>query len=490
MEAAKEKLRSLNTPKTYIHTAISLAIMIIFRLLPAPAPMTELGMQIVGIFFAMIYAWIFLDITWSTLFYLCMLGATTEYGTVVSVVRDGFGHNGVYLAFFVMIFTSLFNASGTSKYLAARIVSSKLGRGRPYMLLLLIAVASFVVGAVVEPVPATIILWSIIYSMSEVIGYKPGEPWPLIACMVTWFGVERAFNLLPFRSASQGAVALYETLSGSTMVFIKYFFWALVVSALGIAILFLVIRFILKPDMSKIREMKGQVSMAEKATPYQKFVLIATGLMIVAQIIPTILPASWFITKIFSSLGYHGIVIIAIAIVLFLNFNGAVTFDQMMSAVLWKVLFIMAGGLALATAMMSEGAGVIPFLTMILTPLFRDMGEFAFILVLFLIIAVLTQFCNSLAVLTAFTPIAYSLAEGTGMLNHSYMGPLICMVVIFASSLAILTPSGCAASALLHGNREWIPQGKLRTFFLIGLPVIGFISCGILGYPLGILLLS
>lgn len=488
MENAKNKLKSLNTPKTYINIAISLAIMIIFRFIPAPAPITEMGMQIIGIFFAMIWAWITVDIAWSTLFYLVMLGATTDYDSVVNVVKSGLAHNGVLLAFFVMIFTSVFNVSGTSKFLAGRIVSMKIGKGRPYVLLILISAASFIVGAVVEPVPAIIMIWAIVYAMSDILGYKPGDSWPLIACMVAFFNIDRAYILFPFRSSSQAGVSLYTTLSGQEMPFFPYFLWALIVSVVGSALVLLAIRFIIKPDMSRIREAGKNVMVYEKASPYQKYILVVTVLLTIALIIPNIMPSGWFITKILNSLGNHGIVMLGIVVLLAPNFKGGISFEQMMSGVIWKVIFIMAGGIALATSMMSEGAGIIAFLTERLSPLFEGMSGFAFIAILFLIIAVLTQFCNSLAVLTAFTPIAYGLAEGTGMLASGFMGPLIVMVVTFASSMAIWTPAGCAPAAIIHGNREWIPAGKLRSFFIFGLPIIGMITGILVGYPIGMLI--
>ena len=64
------------------------------------------------------------------------------------------------------------------------------------------------------------------------------------------------------------------------------------------------------------------------------------------------------------------------------------------------------------------------------------------------------------------------------------MGPLMVAVVIYASSMAILTPAGCAPAGLLHGNREWIPSGRLRTTLLFACPIICLISL-LIGYPLG-----
>ena len=42
----------------YIHLAITLAFMFLFRFIPAPAPLTPYGMAVIGVFLGMIYGWI------------------------------------------------------------------------------------------------------------------------------------------------------------------------------------------------------------------------------------------------------------------------------------------------------------------------------------------------------------------------------------------------------------------------------------------------
>lgn len=50
--------------KYYVNSAICLALMLGFGYLPPLAPITPLGMQILGIFLGMVYGWIFVGIPW------------------------------------------------------------------------------------------------------------------------------------------------------------------------------------------------------------------------------------------------------------------------------------------------------------------------------------------------------------------------------------------------------------------------------------------
>ena len=54
---------SNNKPIMYAHGVIMLALMIFFGRISPAEPLTELGMQVLGIFLGMVYGWIFVGMT-------------------------------------------------------------------------------------------------------------------------------------------------------------------------------------------------------------------------------------------------------------------------------------------------------------------------------------------------------------------------------------------------------------------------------------------
>ena len=64
--------------RNYINIAIIFGVMIAFHFIPAPAPITTLGMQVIGIFIGMIYGWMTCGMLWPSLAGILMLGFT-EY---------------------------------------------------------------------------------------------------------------------------------------------------------------------------------------------------------------------------------------------------------------------------------------------------------------------------------------------------------------------------------------------------------------------------
>jgi solute carrier family 13 (sodium-dependent dicarboxylate transporter), member 2/3/5 len=59
--------------RNYINIAIIFGVMIAFHFIPAPAPITTMGMQVIGIFIGMIYGWMTCGMLWPSLAGILML---------------------------------------------------------------------------------------------------------------------------------------------------------------------------------------------------------------------------------------------------------------------------------------------------------------------------------------------------------------------------------------------------------------------------------
>ena len=126
MSAASVKL-SKNTPVLWVHSLVSIALMFLFRLLPAPAPITEMGMAVLGAFLGIIYGWITVGMFWPSLLGLVALGFS-GYGDVKSVFLEGFGSNNVLVVILMFLILGILEQAGITRWLALRIVGMKAGR--------------------------------------------------------------------------------------------------------------------------------------------------------------------------------------------------------------------------------------------------------------------------------------------------------------------------------------------------------------------------
>ena len=89
----------------YLHFAITLAIMLLFRFIPPIGSITPYGMAIIGIFIGMIYGWSVDagNLIWTSLLGLFAL-ALTDYGTAGNALAAAFGNESVMLMLLGMFF--------------------------------------------------------------------------------------------------------------------------------------------------------------------------------------------------------------------------------------------------------------------------------------------------------------------------------------------------------------------------------------------------
>lgn len=84
--------RSIKEAK-FIHTIIGVVIMIFFRFLPNFPYITDIGMEVFGIFIETIYLWTTVETLWSSLLSIFLLGIS-NYSSMDNVLGDFIGSDG------------------------------------------------------------------------------------------------------------------------------------------------------------------------------------------------------------------------------------------------------------------------------------------------------------------------------------------------------------------------------------------------------------
>ena len=126
-EAAKKK------EHLYIHIIITVFFMFGFGYLPAPEPITVLGMKMLGVFLGLIYAWSFSTLLWPSLMGILAL-VTNGYLTLKAFLTVGFANDTVVFLLFIFIFTAAVEKEGVTTCMANWCISRKILTGRPWLL--------------------------------------------------------------------------------------------------------------------------------------------------------------------------------------------------------------------------------------------------------------------------------------------------------------------------------------------------------------------
>ena len=271
---AQQGLTNL-TPIKVIHILISLAIMVCFKFVPAAEPLTPLGVEVIGIFLGMLYGWLIAnDSFWPSIFGLLFLGLSS-YSTVPAVLRDGFGNSTVLLLFFFFAFTNIISAAGITEYIARWIVSRKVVQGRPYLLTLMIFLAMCALVIMVSCAAATMVIFPLIKEICRLYGVKPGSKWASITLVGTICVGCSFYMLLPFKSLPAVVFSSYTQMSGGdSIALVPYLAIVVVITAITMALLLVLMKFVLRCDVSVIASSNKSMEELPKLSRYQKFIMV------------------------------------------------------------------------------------------------------------------------------------------------------------------------------------------------------------------------
>ncbi len=177
MEATATQNTALQSKniRYYINAFITIAIMFGFGYLPPIAPITPLGMKILGIFLALLYGWTFVDQIWPSILGMIAL-SLTGYAPLDTLMKSGFGNNTVLLMWGMLLIASLVDSAGVSKFIATYFISRKFVLGKPWILIFTFFFTIFLMLAMTSSVPTIVVGWGILYCILNQLGYKAGNP--------------------------------------------------------------------------------------------------------------------------------------------------------------------------------------------------------------------------------------------------------------------------------------------------------------------------
>ncbi len=194
-----------------------------------------------------------------------------------------------------------------------------------------------------------------------------------------------------------------------------------------------------QPGLLVLSEDKDIPRRTQKA-PWAAAILVGMVVAVVANLLP--LPVA------------------AMGAAILMVMTGCLRVEEAQNAIEWRVVFLIAGMLALGTAMEKTGAAQWVALT-VLSPVAKH-GSLPAMAALFLITTVLTLGISNHATAALVAPIALSVAVSQGFDPH----PLLLAVAV-GTSAALLTPFAHPSTLLVMG-----PGGyKFRDYVRVGLPL-------------------
>ena len=126
------KTRSPADAKYYINSLIGLFFILGFGHIPAIEPLTQVGMQIAGIFIGLIYLWSTVDLIWPSILGILAFGLS-DYCTMTEAIASGLGSQVVWMLIMLMMISEAIRVSGVGEIIARWIITRRVLNGRPLL---------------------------------------------------------------------------------------------------------------------------------------------------------------------------------------------------------------------------------------------------------------------------------------------------------------------------------------------------------------------
>ena len=448
-----------------VKAVVVLAIALSGWLIPAPAPMTEIGMRCFMVFISMIVGWSITSRVWPSLMGLLLFPATGVM-TLKQFVNAGWGSDTFLFMVVAFVLIGYLKATGVSEFLANWLLGRKFIEGHPWRLIAMILFATYLICALVNTFVGMLLMWEVVYGITHSIGQKPHDKFPSI--MVFGIAMQGAFSLtaMPWGGNAIANLGVYATVTGQTADMIQYVGFMLPFGIVQILVYVALVKFVFRLDVTPLKDYRMQQSDA-KMTHELKQALILLLLFAVMLLAPSFIPKGSELATFYNNFGSAGVAILffIIACLIYHKDKPVMNFAQLATeSVPWNMLMMVAVILAIGGCLINDKTGIAPFLSTTVVPMLTSVPSSLFLLIVIAVVVVLTNFLINMVVVAMFLPVIIPICAGMGLSPE-----LVAFGIMLASTNAILTPAGCAASSLLFPNKEWISTSEIYKY---GVPTV------------------
>lgn len=480
----------MNNKKTKtVMALISVALILLFRFIPAPAGLTADSMQVIGIFIGIMLMWNFVGTDWPS--FLCMaVLAVFQIMKPADIFKSGFGNATIafLLVFFMM--SHVLSQVGFSRRMAIWFFTNKLAKKSPWMFVIMFLFGAMFMASFMSQTAALLIFLPIAEQIFMELDYRKGDRFPQMLVLGLGIAVGIGSANTPLGHAIVLIpIQLLQEQTGLDVNIMSYSAFGIASGILIFAALILIYRLLYRPDLSKLEtydagKMRGELkpmSIQEKIT---------SGLF-VAVIIVWILQG--FLKNIapvaggyLAGLGNAVPVLIAIIILCVVEVDGKPIMDYKDAAthgVPWSALIFNAAVLVLSGALVLDKVGISDFLIETVTPLVSGMNQSVFILAIASLCVIATNISSNTVCATVFYTISAPIAMAMGNINMVALAS----VIAAAASYAFATPPATMPMAVVAGT-GWV---DVKVMFKYGglTAVISILVLAFVGYPIAAALL-
>ena len=455
----------------YIHCAISLFLMFFAgRVFEPVGTLTEVGMQVTGVFFGLVWAWCFIGFLWPSLIGLIAF-ALTDLVTFAQVGTMSFGGGVPILLLFSFILFGSPQHVGATRYITRFFLTRKVFNNRPIVFSFVFFFATYALSVAVNVTPALVLMWSVLYGVLNELGYKKGEKFTSLMLVGTFLGAISGQASLPFTGSTLAIIAVFEAQSGLVVPIPNYMLLGFINTVIVMAIYCLYMKLVLKTEeLTKVAHVNTEMFERDPLPPMsalQKANFFGMLGFVFLMLLPSFMPNEFILTRILTTLGPGGIAIMLTGLMIVVKVQGQSILDFKAVAaksINWDVYIMVCVALAVSGAFMNPATGVREMMIEIFRPVLGGHEPGMLATILLLIGTFITNFASSMIIGIIYMPVIVEF----GVLAGANI-TAIASVVILLLHYSIILPSASVFAAMLWSNSEWITPKEV---FKIGAVIV------------------
>jgi sodium-dependent dicarboxylate transporter 2/3/5 len=477
--------------KAWVLPGLGVLLFLLFLFLPPVEPLTPIGMKAIGVF-------IFTIIWWSTV----GMGISSILAVILIILtgimsyKDAFFNSfGYWLPIFVLGVNGMshaLNVHGYSRRFALWFISRPFVAGHPWRLVTMFLISCTIVGSVMSGAATTLIFLAIAEPMLEAMGYKKGDKFASTFMMgIAWVATV-SLSVTPIGHA--GNILAIEWIMrdfGYNISFLQWMAFGVPMGILTLAGLLLIFRYIVKPDVSRLKAtgdeyIREEIRKLGPMKPEEKISLAVFGAAVFVWIIPSIIsPVLPQVSSYLDTIGIATTAMLGACLLRLIHVNGKpiISFRAWMrDGVEWDTYMLLAAIGILSAVIENPKTGIVAYLTGVSTPVANILPVYGFIA--FAMVWVILQ-TNVMSNTVAFTTV-YAILIPVALVTGKAYGPALGITLACAANYAFALPSATTSTAMVTGS-GWVPVPFMAKYGIsLVIPVI--IIFTVIGYPLAALL--
>ncbi len=460
--------------KRWLGPGIGTAFLLVFLLLPPIAPLTSLGMKVIGIFLFTAVWWATVSIGYPSVLCLVLIALTG----ILTPNQTFAASYGSWITLFFLGSCGLtmgLRATGYSRRFALWFVSRRFVAGHPWRLVGMFLLSCAILGSVMTAGATAIVSIAVAEPMLEALGYKKGDKFAATFMMGIAWAATTALAMTPFGHA--GNILIIEWIKRDFGYHISFLHFLVFGIPTGLAILgtlLLVYRYIVNPDVSRVKELSSGYIADEihRLGPLKTEEKIAVGtflIVIVWWLLPSFLNTATGLGVYFAKMGTAIPALAGAGLLCCIRVKGkpVLTYRQwMQEGVEWDTAALIAALGVISVIIENPNTGITQFIDNIFRPIAQVIPFTAFLVVTVFMVTLLTNMMSNLVSQTLAYTIMMPIALSVGIGN-----PALAATIAAASNMAFSLPSATTSTALVTGS-GWVPVPfMLRYGLLLFVPV-------------------